>query len=137
LDGGMFAWSKAGFPTAHVGQLSPQEVQDMAAGKEKLHLVDVRTPREFEQFHVDGAINIPAPDVRTRHNELDPSLPVVVVCGTGHRSSMAASILKQHGFERVMNAAGGMAGYAAAGLGPDCPMCVGSHGPRFLGKGLA
>ena len=137
LDGGMFAWSKAGLATAHVGQLSPQELRDMATGKEKLQLVDVRTPREFEQFHVDGAINIPAPDVRARHQELDPSLPVVAVCGTGHRSSMAASILEQHGFERVMNAAGGMTGYAAAGLGRECPMCVGPHGPRFLGKDLA
>jgi hydroxyacylglutathione hydrolase len=137
LEGGMFAWSKAGFPAAHVGQLSPQEVRAMATGKEKLQLVDVRTPPEFERYHVDGAINISAPEVRTRHNELDPSLPVVTVCGTGHRSSMAASILKQNGFERVMNAAGGMTGYAAAGLGRDCPMCVGSHGPRFLGKGLA
>ena len=137
LDGGLFVWAKAGFPTGHVGQLSPKELRDVATGKEELQLADVRTPREFEQFHVDGAINVPAPEMRTRHGELDPSLPVVAVCGTGHRSSMAASILKQHGFERVMNVAGGMTGYAAAGLGPACPMCVGSHGTRFLGKRLA
>ncbi|HUT92444.1 MAG TPA: MBL fold metallo-hydrolase [Thermoguttaceae bacterium] len=136
LDGGMFAWAKAGLPTAHVGQISPQELHAMATGEEKFQLIDVRAPREFEQAHVQGAINVPAPELRTRHNELAPSIPVVALCSTGHRSSLAASILRQHGFERVMNAAGGMTGYAAAGLGPACPMCVGPHGTRFLGKEL-
>ena len=107
------------------------------SGEESERQIKMRATRLLKQANVDGAINLPAPEVRTRHNELDPSLPVVVICGTGHRSSMAGSILKQHGFERVMNAAGGMTGYAAAGLGPDCPMCVGSHGPRFLGGNLA
>ena len=106
----------------------------MAGGEEKLQLVDVRAPREFEQAHIEGASNMPVPELRTRHNELSPSIPVVAICSTGHRSSLAASILQQHGFERVMNAAGGMTGYAAAGLAPACPMCVAPHGTRFLGK---
>lgn len=136
LEGGMFAWSKAGFPTAHVEQVSPQGLRAMATSHEKLQLVDVRMEREFDQFHIEGAINIPVPDMRSRYEELELALPVVTICSTGHRSSMAASILKQHGFERVINAAGGMTGYAAAGLGPECPMCVGPHGTRFLGKDL-
>jgi hypothetical protein len=47
---------------------------------------------------------------------------------------MAASLLKQSGFQNVSNVAGGMMAYGAAGFGPTCPMCVIPHGPRFLGQ---
>ena len=56
--------------------------------------------------------------------ELDPEAEKVVICSTGHRSSMGCSILKQHGLSRVNNAAGGMTGYNAAGFGPECPICA-------------
>ena len=59
---------------------------------------------------------------------------IVTLCGTGHRSSMAASLLLQRGFDKVHNLSGGMMGYAAAGLAPTCPLCVSPHGPRFMGK---
>jgi rhodanese-related sulfurtransferase len=72
--------------------------------------------------------------LRTRHTELDQNQDLAVVCSTGHRSSLAASILKRHGFSRVWNVAGGMTGFNAAGFAPECPLCVTPHGPRFLGK---
>jgi glyoxylase-like metal-dependent hydrolase (beta-lactamase superfamily II) len=134
LDGAMFEWSKAGLPTGHVPQLSAAELHRMGAGKEKITVVDVRMPREFEKSHIQGAVNIPAPDLRTRYKELGSDLPVVTVCSTGHRSSLAASILKQKGFEDVRNLAGGMTGYAASGLAPECATCLNVHGPTFLGK---
>ena len=65
--------------------------------------------------------------------EFHVSLPVILICGTGHRSSLGCSILKQHGFKDVYNAAGGMTAYSASGFSPECPMCVGPHGPAFLG----
>jgi len=63
-------------------------------------------------------------DLRKRYRELDPEAEKVVICSTGHRSSMGCSILKQHGFSRVNNAAGGMTRYNAAGFGPECPICA-------------
>jgi len=134
LGGGMFAWATAGLTTGHVEQLSVEELHKMSTGKGKMVMVDVRAPREYEGFHIQGAVNIPAPDLRTRYKELDPGVPTALVCSTGHRSSLSASILKQHGFKKVFNVAGGMTGYAAAGHGPECPMCVAPHGPHFLGK---
>ena len=83
---------------------------------------------------MEGAINIPAPQMRTRHAELDPNRDIALVCSTGHRSSLAASILKRNGFGRVWNVAGGMTGFNAAGFAPRCPLCVVPHGPRFMGK---
>ena len=94
-----------------------------------LTVVDVRAPGEYDEFHIDGAMNIPVSDLRTRHAELDAERPLVVVCASGHRSSLASSILRQQGFGDVRNAAGGMTAYAAAGYGPECPMCAGPHGP--------
>lgn len=134
LGGGMFAWATAGLPTGHVKQLSVEELHKMGTGDHEMVVVDVRAPREYEGFHIQGALNIPAPDLRTRYEHLDPNVPTVLVCSTGHRSSLGASILKQHGFKDVFNTAGGMTGYSAAGYGPECPMCVAPHGPHFLGK---
>ena len=134
LNGGMFEWSKAGLPAGHVGQVSMNELHEMSTGDQKVTIVDVRAPNEYQGFHIEGAVNIPAPDLRTKHRELDPSIPTVVMCSTGHRSSLSASILKQHGFKDVFNGAGGMTAYAASGYGPECPMCVIPHGPHFMGK---
>jgi glyoxylase-like metal-dependent hydrolase (beta-lactamase superfamily II) len=134
LAGGMFEWAKAGFATEHIPQLSAPELNRRIANGGDLTLVDVRSPGEFGATHVQGAVNIPAPMLRTRHTELDPNRDIVLVCSTGHRSSLAASILKRNGFSRIWNVAGGMTGYAAAGFSPECPLCVVPHGPRFLGR---
>ncbi|MBN1670374.1 MAG: MBL fold metallo-hydrolase [Kiritimatiellae bacterium] len=137
LDGGLFAWAKAGFRTGHAPLLSIEELHRIACGSRPVTLVDVRAPREFAGFHIRGALNIPAPDLRHRFRELDPALPVALVCSTGHRSSLGASLLKQRGFGEVYNVAGGMTGYSAAGYAPACPMCVIPHGPAFLGTNNA
>ncbi len=135
LDGSLFAWARAGLPTAHVPQVSPFEIHDLASSSgAPVTLVDVRSPVEYDGFHIPEAINIPAPDLRFRHVELNPGSRIVTLCGTGHRSSLAASLLLRRGFEKVYNLSGGMMGYAAAGLAPACPLCVSPHGPRFMGK---
>lgn len=135
LDGGMFEWAKAGFPTGHVSQISVDELNAMSAGDQKMIIVDVRAPGEYGGFHIEGSVNIPAPDLRKRHAELDSGVSVVTICSTGHRSSLGASILKQNGFKDVYNVAGGMTAFAAAGFGPECRMCVVPHGPLFPGRG--
>ncbi|MGA1824281.1 MAG: MBL fold metallo-hydrolase [bacterium] len=134
LDGGMFNWAKSGFPTDHIPQVSSQELHQMAEGNETIVIVDVRAPSEYTKFHMKGALNIPVADLRTRYTELDPKVPTLLVCSTGHRSSLGASILKQHGFKDVLNVGGGMTGYGAAGYAPACPVCFVPHGPHFLGK---
>jgi len=133
LEDGMFAWAASGLPTEHVPQVSSRELQDLTHSGGGLTLLDVRAVREYEQLHIEGAINIPAPDLRTRSGELRNDLPVVTICSTGHRSSLAASLLKQRGFKDVRNAAGGMTGYSAAGYAPECPMCVAPHIPAPIG----
>lgn len=134
LEGGMSSWAVAGLPTAHIGQLSAQELYATATGAGEIVLVDVRSPSEYESLHIIGALNIPAPDLRTRYEELAPDVPTVLICSTGRRSSLGASLLKQRGFKDVFNAAGGMRGYSASGYAAECPVCHIPHGPRFLGQ---
>jgi hydroxyacylglutathione hydrolase len=116
LDGGMLAWSMAGLPTENVVQLSPQELHLLIRSGSRTALVDTRSRQEFEAGNIRGAINIPAPDLRKRHMELPKGAPIVVICSSGTRSSLAASILQRNGFKDVRNVAGGMTGYAAAGF---------------------
>jgi hydroxyacylglutathione hydrolase len=134
LDGGLFAWARSGLPTAHVPQISSKELHERATGGDKLALLDVRAPREYETHHIRGSVNIPAPDLRERYRELHPEAPLVVICSTGHRSSLAASLLLQRGFTNLINAAGGMTGYGAAGFAPRCEVCFIPHASHFLGK---
>jgi rhodanese-related sulfurtransferase len=130
LDGGMFAWSKEGLPTEHIYQIGAPELHEMTKKQRGLTLVDVRAIGEYQINHINGAVNIPAPDLRQQYKELNKNKPVILICSTGHRSSLGASLLKQRGFGELYNVAGGMTGYSAAGFAAECPMCMAPHVPQ-------
>lgn len=134
LDGSTAAWANAGLPIDFVGLVSADRLHQMSIGEQVFVLIDTRSPTVYKASHIEGAINIPTPEFRTRYRELDPDIPVVLVCNSGQQSSLAASILRQHGFRHLLNAAGGMRGYVAAGYALECPVCANPHGPRFLGE---
>jgi len=60
--------------------------------------LDVRLPSEYEAFHEAEAVNIPLYFIRLKLSQLDPDKPYVVCCDTGRRSSAAAFILNEKGF---------------------------------------
>jgi CRP-like cAMP-binding protein len=61
--------------------------------------LDVRLPSEFQNFRIDDAVNIPLYFIRLKLNALDKKTQYVVCCDTGRRSSAAAYILSERGFE--------------------------------------
>lgn len=61
--------------------------------------VDVRHAKEYHHSHLPDAINIPLHELRLRMDELDNNIPYVVYCGTGRRSSAAAFLLVQKGYQ--------------------------------------
>ena len=132
LDGGMAAWAVAGFKNSHIELISAEDLHGMITGTANFVLLDVRAPLEYKENQIEGAINIPVAELRTRHNELNKDKTTVLVCSSGNRSSLGASILKQHGFKDVYNVAGGMSGYSAAGYIRECRACVDPHGSRFF-----
>ena len=67
-------------------------------------VVDVRTPAEFAEGHVPGAINIPYDEMEKRYAEIGPaSTPVLVYCRTGHRSGIAARTLREKGYSKLFD----------------------------------
>ena len=81
-----------------------------------LQLVDVRNPGEQEDGVIPGALRLPLARLLDRMGDLDAALPTVVYCAGGYRSSIAASLLRASGFERVADLQGGYGAWAAAGL---------------------
>ena len=73
-------------------------------------LLDVRTPAEYAQGHIDGAVNIQLDELRARMNELDKSKTLYVNCRSGQRSYFACCLLSQYGFN-CSNLAGGFRFY--------------------------
>jgi phage shock protein E len=67
-------------------------------------LLDVRSPEEYARGHLPDALNIPVQELDRRVAEVGPTDgELVVYCRSGHRSSRAAEILRQHGFSKVHN----------------------------------
>jgi rhodanese-related sulfurtransferase len=71
-------------------------------------LIDVRSRREYEEWHIAGAENLPIAELRQRLDELSLSQPIYVYCKSGFRGYLAYRILKQHGFSKVRNLSGGL-----------------------------
>ncbi|WP_330617925.1 CoA-disulfide reductase [Mobilitalea sibirica] len=80
------------------------EIEQMP--KEDYILLDVRTEEEYENGHVEGAINIPVDSLRDRLNELDKDKLIVEYCQVGLRGYVADRILTQNGYQ-VKNVTGG------------------------------
>ena len=115
----------------HVLQMSVQELKKILEQGEDLVIIDSRGQKEWDEFHIEGAVHIPAPDCRHRYQEVEKKRPVVILCKTTHRSSLAASILKQNGFTNVSVVTGGTTAWQAAGYSEKCPTCEAPHGPRW------
>lgn len=70
-------------------------------------LLDVRTVGEFNEKHIEGAVNIPVQDLEKRLAEVgDKKRPVVVYCRSGKRSEQAKVILDGAGWQKVENLGG-------------------------------
>lgn len=96
--------------------LSPAEGQDALAADPQLVVLDVRTPPEFVQHRIDGALLLPIQELAARAHELDPQRRYLVICEHGVRSRMACEYLSSCGFATLVNLRGGMANWLSAGL---------------------
>lgn len=116
LAGGMLAWRTAG---KALEILPPWSVHDLKRERERerrLLVLDVRQPAEWTKGHIPGALHISGGELPARLNEVPKDRPIAVVCGSGYRSSVAASLLKRHGWPEVANVLCGMGGWRRAGF---------------------
>ncbi|HVM21115.1 MAG TPA: MBL fold metallo-hydrolase [Egibacteraceae bacterium] len=114
LAGGMRAWRTRALPFAQIPQISVHGLhQQLERGE--VAVVDVRQPAEWAGGHIDGATFITGGELPARLAEVPADRPVAVVCGSGFRSSVAASLLSARAGVEVRNVLGGMAAWTAAG----------------------
>ena len=106
LEGGVEAWQSAGLSTT---SFETAEIEDMATwilSAEPMTVIDARADEEWVHGHVPGAVHLYVPDVAHHAHELPAQAPVAVHCGAGYRAGIAASILEQAGFTRIIHVAG-------------------------------
>lgn len=90
-----------------IPQMSVRELKQRIDAGEDVQLIDVREPFEAQIAQIGGKL-IPMNDVPQRMHEIDPSREVVVHCKGGGRSQKVAEFLRQNGYEKVANVAGGI-----------------------------
>ena len=99
-------------------QLLPAKEFSKKVATEKGQLIDVRTPKEFEQGHLENAKNIHLydQDFAQLIDKLDKKQTVYVYCKAGGRSAEAVEIMQNHGFENIIELQGGTDSWSETGL---------------------
>jgi glyoxylase-like metal-dependent hydrolase (beta-lactamase superfamily II)/rhodanese-related sulfurtransferase len=113
LQGGMYAWDRAGYPVATVSQIPIDELNHLLEEDSMLTLLDVRRPAEFKAGHVPHAKNAELAHLGDLTGDIDKTERVAVMCQSGYRSATACSLLQKLGFTNVSNVVGGMSAWNA------------------------
>ncbi len=116
LAGGMDAWRAAGLAVRTTELWSPERLATaMKAGTEPI-LVDVRTEGEAAEARIGDYANLPLSDWAHFGQVLDPKAPVLFVCNSAYRSSMAVGLAERLGFTTIANLDGGLDAWLTANL---------------------
>lgn len=109
LDGGVRAWQNAGEEMDMIIDVEPDELAMDMPHDNKLTVVDVRKPSEYESAHVQGARNAPLDTLKDPLYValIDSDDNLYVHCAGGYRSVIAASMLKRQGYHSIRNVLGG------------------------------
>ena len=113
LKGGLHEWIAGGREIRRLPYISVSELQTRLAGTNPPVLIDVRTPKEFEETHIAGAVHLPF----DRILEIDACPDIllnketVVICRSGFRASIAASLLMARGCTNLNILPGGMSAW--------------------------
>jgi len=97
-------------------RLSPADYKRDYVDQNVAHqLIDVRTPAEFAEGHLAGALNVPLQDLARQLGKIKRNQPVMLYCRSGNRSGMALQQLRSAGYADLYNL-GGFGELAAQGL---------------------
>ena len=116
INGGFEAWRSAGLPTASYPLTNVQDLHASLSGANPPLVVDVRTKREWNEGHIEGAVHMPLGELARRSSELPRDRDIATICEGGYRSSLAASVLSRAGIDRLLNVTGGMTAWRALQL---------------------
>jgi CRP-like cAMP-binding protein len=94
--------------------------------RDRFVVIDARVPSEYEEEHIEGALNIPVEVLRLKYKELDPSREYITYCTNDARGMVAAFLLKNHGF-KAKCLRGGVSSWTG-------PVVTGHSGVHLPGK---
>ncbi len=118
IDYEQFCGISLGGEEAHTEELgddwviTPSDLNAQLQGGDKVVLIDVREPHEWDICHLPDAVLIPEGDITARMNELDTADEIVLYCRIGIRSARALNRLREFGFTKLRNLVGGVHGWA-------------------------
>jgi hydroxyacylglutathione hydrolase len=104
LAGGMTSWRAEG---REVERVERMEVPELHERDGSIQVLDVREDSEWRAGHIPGSLHVPYHDIRELPDGIDPDRPVAVICASGQRSAVAASLVKAHGAREVIHVVNG------------------------------
>jgi glyoxylase-like metal-dependent hydrolase (beta-lactamase superfamily II)/rhodanese-related sulfurtransferase len=107
LAGGMTSWREEKRPT---GSLERLDVHDLHERVDEVQVLDVRERQEWLDAHLPGAVNVPYHDIDGIPDGIDAQRPVAVICSSGQRAALAASLLARDGADHPIHVADGGVG---------------------------
>ena len=131
LQGGFNAWKAAGKDFDTIDTVDVPALAGMVQSGEKLRILDVRKPGEWSAEHVDGASHFPLDFINDHMSEINRDDSYYLHCRSGYRSTIAASILKSRGFEKIVDVIGTFEDMIDAGIPTTdyvCPSTLKSEG---------
>ena len=108
LAGGMKTWIEAGKEIDQSKRISPLEFANEISSK-KILVIDVRKKSEFDSEHVLDSLNIPLNEINVHLSSIPKTEKFLLICAGGYRSMIAASILRQRGWNNFVDVEGGFA----------------------------
>jgi rhodanese-related sulfurtransferase len=102
-------------PRGGYGDVTVQEARRLIEDKPGLIILDVRTASEYDEGHIEGALNIPVQELSVRFDELSTGDELLVYCRTGNRSAQAVDILLDLGFTKIYHMDEGITRWTEAG----------------------
>ena len=87
--------------------ITSKELKEIVESNGKVQIVDARVSKQFDEAHVDNAVNIPHKNLRDAMDKLDKDTVVVTYCNKGVTGNAAQNIFINHGYKKVYNLSGG------------------------------
>jgi hydroxyacylglutathione hydrolase len=116
LAGGMQQLNDANELIERTERITVSSAAERLATSSLPFMIDVRTTREWNEAHVEGAVNLPLSQISQRLAELPPDRPLILYCASGYRSTIATSLLRREGLPDVANLVGGLRAWDSARL---------------------
>ena len=112
LHGGMTSWRQEKREVARIVRLPASELRARAG---EVQILDVREQSEWDEGHIPGSTHVPWHDIDGLPEGLDPDRPIAVVCSSGQRSAVGASLVQRHGGMAIHVIDGGVPAWGRLG----------------------